>query len=78
MKIEQELNQLEKEIAQCKSDLSKVEGSIETLMKRLKDEEGIGPLEDAETILKELEKTIASLESDIELKLNELKEIYTW
>jgi len=78
MNIEQELKQLESEIAQCKSEKAKAEGSIETLMKRLKDEEGIGTLEDAETILKELEKTITSLESDIELKLNELKEIYTW
>jgi predicted nucleic acid-binding Zn-ribbon protein len=78
MNIELELKQLEEEITACKSERAKAEGSIETLMKRLKDEEGIGTLEDAEKILKELEKTIASLESNIELKLNELKEIYTW
>jgi len=78
MNIEQELKQLEEEITASKSEKAKAEGSIETLMKRLKDEEGIGTLEEAEKTLKELEKTSASLELDIELKLNKLKEIYKW
>ena len=78
MNIEQELKELESEIAQCKSDLSKAEGSIETLMKRLKDEEGINSLEEAEETIKKLNEEAESIKAEIEAKLKKLKEIYEW
>ena len=78
MNIEQELKQLESEIADCKSEKAKAEGSIETLMKRLKDEEGIDTLEEADEILKKLNKEIETLNAQIESKIKELKEVYEW
>ena len=78
MNIEQELKSLEEEIAECKSELSKAEGSIETLMKRLKDEEDIDTLDEAEAALKDLEKDIARLGSDIKSKIESLRTIYEW
>jgi len=78
MNIEQELKSLEEEIAECKSELSKAEGSIETLMKRLKDEEDIDTLDEAESVLKELEGNITHLESDIKSKIESLRTIYEW
>ena len=78
MNIEKELKKLEEEIAQCKSELSKAEGAIETLMKRLKEEEGIESLEEAEKVLKKLEAESSKLEDEIQSKLKELKEIYEW
>jgi len=76
MNIEYQIQELSDEIKQDKSDLSKAEGSIETLLKRLKEEEEIDTLEEAEGIIQEIEKEVTFLQKDIESKIETLKEIY--
>ena len=76
MNIEQELKDLEKHLSKDKSDLDKAEGSIETLMKRLKEEEEINTLPEADTIIQELEGQITFLNKDISDKITSVKEIY--
>ena len=78
MNIEEEIKNLGITIKTNESDLSKAEGSMETLMKRLLDEESIQTEEEAQNIVKELDDQILLVETDMESKITELKEIYSW
>ena len=78
MNIEQELNELGSEIKQAEVQISKAEGSLETLMKRLKDEEDINTLEEAVDLIEEIDEGIKNLSTSIQSKIEELKEVYEW
>ena len=78
MNIEEEIKNLGITIKTNESDLSKAEGSMETLMKRLLDEESIKTEEEAQNIVKELDDQILLVETDMGSKITELKEIYSW
>lgn len=78
MNIEKEVKDLGEVIATNQSNLSKAEGSVETLMARLKDEENIETVEESESVIQELDIKITDLERDIESKVLSLKEIYKW
>ena len=76
MNLEKEIDTLNKKLAKDKSDLSKAEGSIETLMKRLKEEEGIDTLEEADAVARELIGKINLLQEDIRDKIEKVEAIY--
>lgn len=78
MNIEKEVKDLGEVIVTNQSNLSKAEGSVETLMARLKDEENIETVEESESVIQELDIKITDLERDIESKVLSLKEIYKW
>jgi archaellum component FlaC len=78
MSIERELERLGQEIKKAESDLSRLEGSIETLRARLKDEFGLETDEDVEKELDRLAEQIGKHEMNIETGLRKLKELYEW
>lgn len=78
MDIQRELNSLSEEISKAKEDLAKDKGSVNTLLKRLKDEENISSLDGAIKEEAKISKEMDLIEGNIRSKIFDLKKIYEW
>jgi hypothetical protein len=66
MKNKEDLLDLKEQIADAKTEISKKEGSRETLMSQLKEQYQCESIEDADGKVKKLDKQIGSLQIQIE------------
>lgn len=78
MNIERELDSLGEEISKAKEDLAKDKGSVDTLLKRLKEEENISSLTEAEKEESKISKEMDSIEKNMISDIKDLKKIYEW
>jgi len=78
MSIERELKRLGEEIKKAESDLSRFEGSIETLQDRLKNEFDLKTDKAVEKEIDSLSKQITKHEKNIQTGLDKLKGMYEW
>lgn len=71
---EETFRRLQREQEEARSAASRAEGALSQLMTQLKDEFGCGSLEEAETLLENLEKKITKSETTLQRKLEEYQE----
>jgi hypothetical protein len=76
--IKRELNSLGEEISKAKEDLARDKGSINTLLKRLREEENISSLDEAIKEESKISKEMDLIEENIISKIGDLKNIYEW
>ena len=74
--IERKLSRFREDVGNARAQLNKLEGEKSSIMRRLKDEYGLDTKEKVEKRLKELEKTIADLESRLKTTVAEIEEKY--
>jgi hypothetical protein len=72
---EKELLDLKEEILQAKTSVSELTGQQTALMNQFKEEWKCSTVQDVETKLKQLQKTIKSLDSQIEESSTELEKL---
>ena len=77
MEIEQEMQQLEKEIKSAESDLDRSKGRLENHLKRLQ-EFGLASEGQAEAEIAKRREEINNLNKEIESDYGKLKREYTW
>lgn len=77
-KIKDDLNKLDDTIEQAKTTISEADGSIKTLLARLKEEEKLSSEPAAKKELEKLSKQITRADSNIRSEYEELREKYTW
>jgi len=78
MSIERDLKRLGEEIKKAESDLSRFQGSIETLQDRLENEFDLKTDEAVEKEMDKLSEQITKHEKNIRTGLDKLKEMYEW
>ena len=72
----EKLFELKERIEEAKTDKSKLEGRLEELMKRLDTDFGCKTVPAAEKKLKVFKKEITDMQSELDMGIDELKEIY--
>ena len=73
---EQELLKLKQQIDNAKSQTAELKGHQSALLKQLKDDWKCNSVEEAERLVKKMDKEISDLNAKIEEGLNELEEKY--
>lgn len=73
---ETKLRRFQEEIAEARTQESKLEGERESILKRWKDEHGLFDVEDARAFVDETEKEKRQLSKKLEEKLQQIKENY--
>lgn len=77
-KIKEDLQKLDRTIEQSRTIVAESEGSIKTLLTRLKEEEKLATESAASIELEKLSKRIARSGKNIQSEYKELKENYSW
>lgn len=77
-KIKEDLKKLDSTIEQAKTTIAESEGSIKTLLTRLKEEEKLATESAASKELEKLSKRIARSDKNIRSEYEELRENYSW
>ncbi len=76
--IQNELNRLKIGIEEAKTEIARLEGRRQELLRQLKSEYGIESMEEAEERLKELQKEKVAKEEEIRAAFLALKSEYDW
>jgi len=77
MKVE-ELEKLQKKIAQAKDQKARAEGALEKIKQDLEKEFGVKTIEEAQKKCEELKKELSSAEKKLEETLDKIESITDW
>ena len=77
-KIQDDLNSVMKEVGKAKTNLSKLEGQEEEILRQLKDTLKLNSEADAEKEIKRIDKLLVSVTEKIETDYRVLKDNYAW
>ena len=69
-----ELKKINDKISKARSDRDRLQGQLDSLSERLKEEFGVDSIEEAKQLLNKKEKEVAVIESSLQKAIKKLKE----
>ena len=76
--IHEKLDELEKEIESAKSEKSKLEGMLTTLLEQMEERFGVTSVEEATKLLDDIKKKMEKTDKELKQKYDKLKESFEW
>lgn len=76
--MKEKLNEMKRAVDSIKAEKSKLEGKLESIMQRLKDEFKIKSIKEADKLLKELKSKELALMKELEERMENLEKEYDW
>lgn len=76
--IQEELTKLGKEIAEAKTNVARLEGQRQEIVKQMQEEFGVSTIEEADALITKSEVELTALESKITEDFTALKEKFQW